>query len=53
MRDDLFDLAVGDERPVHARYAPAPAMYSMSPWPSSCSAPCSPKIVRLSILEVT
>src|SRR5476649_1770043 len=25
----------------------------MSPWPSSCSAPCSPRMVRLSILEVT
>ena len=25
----------------------------MSPWPSSCSAPISPRIVRLSIFEVT
>src|SRR5450755_1283557 len=25
----------------------------MSPWPSSCSAPCSPRMVRASILEVT
>src|SRR6202165_3918056 len=25
----------------------------MSPWPRSCSAPCSPRMVRLSILEVT
>src|SRR5215475_9784051 len=25
----------------------------MSPWPSSCSAPCSPRMVRLSIFEVT
>src|SRR5438067_1460885 len=25
----------------------------MSPWPSSCSPPCSPRMVRLSILEVT
>ena len=24
MRDDLFDFLVGDERPMHARYAPAP-----------------------------
>src|SRR6185295_3451903 len=32
---------------------PPPAMYSMSPWPSSCSAPISPRMVRLSIFEVT
>src|SRR5277367_3231761 len=25
----------------------------MSPWPKSCSPPCSPMMVRLSILEVT
>src|SRR6185437_6437391 len=25
----------------------------MSPWPSSCSAPCSPRMVRESIFEVT
>ena len=25
----------------------------MSPWPSSCSAPISPRMVRLSIFEVT
>ena len=28
-------------------------MWSMSPWPKSCSAPISPRIVRLSIFEVT
>ncbi len=28
-------------------------MNSMSPWPSSCSAPISPRIVRESILLVT
>src|SRR5215204_1193158 len=28
-------------------------MYSMSPWPRSCSAPISPRMVRLSIFEVT
>src|SRR5258707_43919 len=32
---------------------PPAAMYSMSPWPSSCSAPCSPRMVRLSIFQVT
>ena len=30
-----------------------PAMYSMSPMPRSCSAPCSPRMVRLSIFDVT
>src|SRR5438034_531576 len=25
----------------------------MSPWPSSCSPPCSPRMVRLSIFDVT
>ena len=30
-----------------------PVSYTHLPLPSSCSAPCSPRMVRLSILEVT
>ena len=52
-RHHLLHFAVRHERAVHAGDAAAAAMYSMSPWPSSCSAPCSPRMVRLSNLLIT
>ena len=40
-------------RHARAGAGPAPEVSSMSPWPSSCSAPGSLMMVRLSILEAT
>src|SRR6516165_2053506 len=53
MADDLLDLLVRAKRSMHAADASAAGHVEHVAWPSSCSAPCSPKMVRLSILEVT
>jgi hypothetical protein len=52
--DDLVHLVIGDERAVHALRQPgAGGRYSMSPAPSSASAPDWSRIVRESTLDDT
>jgi hypothetical protein len=52
--DHAVHLVVADEGAVHAdRQAGAGGMYSMSPMPSSASAPIWSRMVRLSILLLT
>ena len=52
-REMRFSSEDEEEEEPRPAPRPPPAIYSMSPWPSSCSAPPSPRMVRLSIFDVT
>src|SRR5579872_5662171 len=49
----LFDLFVGNKRAVDAADSPTACHVEHVAFPSSCSAPISPRMVRLSIFDVT
>jgi hypothetical protein len=53
MKDDVFDLFIGHERAVDALDTAAAGHEQHVALASSCSAPCSPRMVRESIFEVT
>ena len=51
--DDLLDLLILHQRACARMGLGAPGLISMSPLPSSFSAPISSRITRLSILDAT